>query len=298
MVGDNEQAFLTQTQPLTFLRCRHHFKSLTSTYHMGQQSVSAIEDMSDGVHLVGSQGNLRIHSHKIQVTSIVFPGPNTVECIIVEPCQPLPALWIFPYPVLKFLLNQFLLALSNGRFFLVQDGGFYSIFIGHIIKNPYIAQIQSFLYDSIAMDAICSIGSLGFDILFVVGFAFNVPFIAMFGVMHMNIPLIAFGRIEQLKHKLLYNLWRNPGGSQSHGNLTGSQVYRLHLFQGVHIDSIVLWVLFSVPPCPFQLFPHVTGKVFICGEILFLSAVAIPMHRVSENYAGQIGIYFLLGLAR
>ena len=68
---------------------------------MGQQGVPSVEDAGDGVHLMGPQGDLRVDAHKGQVAPVILTGPYAVELVVVEPCQPLPALGVLPDPILK-----------------------------------------------------------------------------------------------------------------------------------------------------------------------------------------------------
>ena len=95
---------------------------------MGQQGVPSVEDVGDGVHLMGPQGDLRVDAYKFQMTSIVLTGPYAVEFVVVEPRQPLPPGRVFPYPVLERLLDKLLLALGDSRFLLVQDGNAVAVF--------------------------------------------------------------------------------------------------------------------------------------------------------------------------
>ena len=264
---------------------------------MGQQGIPAVEDMGDGVHLMGPQGDLRVDAHKVQVAPVVLAGPYAVEFVVVEPCQPLPALGVLPDPVLERLLDKFLLALGDSRFLLVQDGNTVAMMVCLIIINAYIPQVQCFLYDLIAVDAFGAVGVLGLDVALIIGFALNVPFAGVLGIMDMDIPPAAVGGTEQFKHELFHDFRRKPGSPQPHGDLTGGQVHGLHPFQRLDMGGVVLWVQFGASFCPFQLLPHIPGEVFVGGEVLFLGAAAIPVHGVQKDHAGQVGVDLLLGLA-
>ena len=50
---------------------------------MGQQRVMAVEDMGDGVALVGPKLNFRVHAHKMDVAAIVFAGADGVVQLVV-----------------------------------------------------------------------------------------------------------------------------------------------------------------------------------------------------------------------
>ena len=296
VIGHHKQAFLAQPQPLTLLGGSYHFKGLARAYHMGQQGVPSIEDMGNGVHLMGPQGDLRVDTHKVQMAPIVLAGTGAVEFVVVEPRQPFPPGWVFPNPVLERLLDKFLLALGDSRFLLVQDGNAVAMMVCFVIINAYIPQVQRFLNDLIAADAFGAVGVLGLDVALIVGFALNVPFAGVLGIMDMDIPPAAVGGTEQLKHELFHDLGRKPGSSQPHGDLTGGQVYRLHPFQSLDMGGKCR-VLLRPGPGLSQLLPHIPGKVFIGGEVLFLIAAAIPVHGVQEDHAGQVSVDLLLGLA-
>ena len=297
MVGHHEQALLAQAQPLALLGGGYHFKGFPCPHHMGQQGVPAVEDVGDGVHLMGPQGDLRVDAHKIQVAPIVLTGTGAVEFVVVEPRQPFPPGRVLPDPVLERLLDELLLALGDSRLLLVQDGNAVAMMVCFVVKNSHIPQVQRLLNDLVAADALGAVGVLGLDVAFIVGFALNVPFAGVLGIMDMDIPPAAVGGTEQLKHELFHDLGRKPGGPQPDGDLAGGQVHRLHPFQCLHICGIVLRVLFRAPLCPFQLLPHIAGEVFIGGEVLFPGAAAIPVHGVQEDHAGQVSVDLLLGLA-
>ena len=138
MVGNNEQGLLTKAQPLALHGSSYHFKGLTSTNHMGKQSVAAIKDMSNGIHLMGAQLDLRVHAYKVQVTAIVLAGTNGVELLVIKLAKALSSVWVFPDPVLERLLDHFLLALCDSGFLFVQHRCFLAAGIIDIIEDPHI----------------------------------------------------------------------------------------------------------------------------------------------------------------
>ena len=297
VVGHHEQAFLAQPQPLALLGGSYHFKCFPCPHHMGQQGVPSVEDVGDGVHLMGPQGDLWVDAHKVQVAPVILTGPYAVELVVVEPCQTLPPGWVFPNPVLERLLDKLLLALGDSRFLLVQDGNAVAVFVLHIVKNTQIPEIQGFLYDLVAIDTGGAVGVLRLDIAPVGKFTFDIPCAGVLGVMAAYHPLTAGGSPEQFIDKLVNDLCGQPGGPQPDGDLAGGQVHRLHPFQSLDMGGVVLRVQFGASFCPFQLLPHIPGEVFVRGEVLFLGATAIPVHGVQEDHAGQVGVDLLLGLA-
>ena len=64
---------------------------------MSQQGIPTVEDMGDGTHLMGAQGDLRVHALKADMLSIVFAGPDGVEYLIVDGAQPLPGDYILKF---------------------------------------------------------------------------------------------------------------------------------------------------------------------------------------------------------
>ena len=297
VVGHHEQAFLAQPQPLALLGGSYHFKCFPCPHHMGQQGVPSVEDVGDGVHLMGPQGDLWVDAHKVQVAPVILTGPYAVEFVVVEPRQPLPPGRVFPYPVLERLLDKLLLALGDSRFLLVQDGNAVAVFVLHIVKNTQIPEIQGFLYDLVAIDTGGAVGVLRLDIAPVGKFTFDIPCAGVLGVMAAYHPLTAGGSPEQFIDKLVNDLCGQPGGPQPDGDLAGGQVHRLHPFQRLDMGGVVLRVQFGASFCPFQLLPHIPGEVFVRSEVLFLGATAIPVHGVQEDHAGQVGVDLLLGLA-
>ena len=105
VVRYNEQRLLAQPQPFGFHRCRHHFKGFASAHTVGQQRVVAVEDVRHGVSLVLPQRNLRIHAGEGDVRTIVLPGPDAVEALVVLPHQIRAALRVLENPRLKRLPN-------------------------------------------------------------------------------------------------------------------------------------------------------------------------------------------------
>ena len=297
VVGHHKQALLAQPQPLTLLGGGYHFKCFPCPHHMGQQGVAAVEDVGDGVHLMGPQGDLWVDAHKVQVAPVILTGPYAVELVVVEPCQTLPPGWVFPNPVLERLLDKLLLALGDSRFLFVQDRNAVAVFVLHIVKNTQIPEVQGFLYDLVAIDTGGAVGVLRLDIAPVGKFVFDIPCAGVLGVMAAYHPPTAERSPEQFIDKLVNDLCGEPGSPQPDGNLAGGQVHRLHPFQSLDMGGVVLRVQFGASFCPFQLLPHIPGEVFVRGEVLFLGATAIPVHGVQEDHAGQVGVDLLLGLA-
>ena len=208
MIGNDKQALLAEPQPLTLLRCRNHFKGLSSSYNVRQQCVAAVEDMSDGVDLVRSERDLGVDAHKAHVTAVVLTRACAVELFIVEPCQLFAPFRVFPNPVRKSLFDKLLFALRDCCFLLIEHSRFLAVLILDIIEDPHVLQVQRLFHDLIAVDPARTIGVVRFDIRAVVGFTLHVPFTRVLREVNMDVPLAVPRCAEQLKHELLCNLRR------------------------------------------------------------------------------------------
>ena len=87
-------------------------------------------------------------------------------------------------------------------------------------------------------------------------------------------------------------LLRYPSRSQTDSDLTGRQVFRDDFLQCLHIDG-KLRVCLCRYPCGGQLFPHIAGKIFVCGHIAGRLGI-----RHFEDDAPQVPDEFLLRSAR
>ena len=85
---------------------------------MGQQGIPAIKHMRDRAQLMLPEFDIRVHSHEMDVRSIVFAGTGGIEKLIIFLYQLLPALRIFPHPVPEGILDGLLLLLGTSGFLL------------------------------------------------------------------------------------------------------------------------------------------------------------------------------------
>ena len=108
---------------------------------MGQQRISTIQNMGNGISLVFPQSDFRAHSPKIDMRAIVFSGTVRIVTLIVELNQGLPPLRIFPNPLPECVLNGLLLLLRQGCFLLIQYPTFILVLIYHCIVDPDITQV-------------------------------------------------------------------------------------------------------------------------------------------------------------
>ena len=161
VVGNHEQRFLGQPQPPQLHGGSGHFKSFARAHTMSQQRVAAVQNVGNGVFLVGAQLDFRVHAGEGQVTAVVFPRPDTVEPFIVKPAQPGTARRVLPDPFAKPVPDQLLLLLGQNGFLLVLDGVPLAVFIFLIIKNDGIPQIQGVLHQTVGVGPPGAVGAGG-----------------------------------------------------------------------------------------------------------------------------------------
>ena len=85
--------------------------------------------MSDGVALVFPEGDLRVHAHEFDVTSVILTGAGRVEQLVVLPDQRNAPLGVLPDPVGKSVLDDLLFLLRQHGLPLVQHTLGFSISI-------------------------------------------------------------------------------------------------------------------------------------------------------------------------
>ena len=264
MVRHYKEGFLAQAQPLGFHSRCNHLEGLARTHYVGQQRITTVEDVGNGVHLMLPQGDLRIHAAEIDVAAIVFAGPVAVEQDIVRFADLLPPFRVFPYPFRKRFLQKFLLALCNGSLFFIEYRHAPPVRIILIVENADVFQVQTALNDLIGTGPQRAVGIERLDIALILALALNAPLAGDLGVMHHNIPPHTAGRVQRLKDELPDILRIQPCGAQPHGDLTGGQVYGLHLLQCFHIGQ-VLRIGFCLCPHLRQFPAHIAGQVLIGG---------------------------------
>ena len=288
---------MTEPQPFTLLSCRNHFKGLPSPYDVRQQCIAAVKDMGNGVDLMRSESDLGVDAHKAHVTAVVLTRACAVKLLIVQPCQLFAPVRIIPNPVGKSLLDQFLLALRDCCFLLIEHSSLLAVLVLDIIEDPHVFQIQRLFHDLIAVDPARTIGVVRFDIRAVVGFTLHVPFASILREVNMDVPLAVPRCVEQVKHELLCNLRRKPGRTESDRNLACSQVNGLYSLQRSHILGIILRIELCAAPRPFELLADIAGKVFIGREILRPAVIVARVHGIQEDNSLQVLKQLLFTLA-
>ena len=226
--------------------------------------------MGDGVHLMLSQADLRVHPHKADVAAIVLPRSDGIEGVVIDAAQPFAPVNVLPQPIGKFGLDQLLPILGNGSLLLVQHPDFVAVGINLGIVNADILLIQGLLKDVIGIDALGAVGGDRLDIAAVKGFVGHIPLAGMGRIQHMDfVPCVGAGA-DDLIQKLLVNLPGYPVDANADTNLPGSQIYRLDSFQSGYIflkQSCLFFRQYLAQSLHHSQLPaHIAGQVFVSGD--------------------------------
>ena len=202
---------------------------------MGKQGIPAVHDMGDGIDLMGSQGDLRVHPGKADMTAVILTGANGIKGFVVDAAQPFSPVNVFPDPFGEFLLNQLLSILGNGGFLFVENRLFVAVFVLHIIKHTHIPLVQGLLQNLIGIHALGAVGGQSFDIAPVSVLFGNGPLSGSAGAQDFNAASCVIAGAESLHHEFLVDIYGYPVGTDTDANLSGGQVYRLHCFQRLDV---------------------------------------------------------------
>ena len=183
MVRHDKEGFLAQTEPLAFHSGCDHLEGLARAHFMGKQGVAAIEIVGNGVKLMFSQRDLRVHARKFQMPAVVLTGPGRVEAFVVERHQCAAALRVLPYPLLKSILDGLLLLLGKGGLLGIEDATLLAIGVCYSIIDAHITQIQRIFQNTVCVGAIRTVVNIGIDVVVGNGvFSGYVPFCGKFGI--------------------------------------------------------------------------------------------------------------------
>ena len=119
VVRDDKHTLIAESEAFALLCRRTHGKGLACAYHVGKERVAAVHDSCHGVALVFPQGDLRVHSEKLDVATIELTGAEAIETLVIEPAKSLSSCRVFPDPLVKGAFDLLLLALRDGGLFLV-----------------------------------------------------------------------------------------------------------------------------------------------------------------------------------
>ena len=287
VVGHNKKTFLAQTQAFGFHRSSGHFKSLAGTNFVCQQSVVAVQNVSNGIALVFPQTDLRVHAHEMNVGTVILAGPGAVKKLIVLFHQQSAPLRVFPDPSSKSVLDGLLFLLGESGFVLVQHTFFLAILLDGII-DAAVAQVQCVLQDFIGIGPAGAVGFGGHNVTVASSrFIADPPFGSIRRVTDGDGVVVAdaIGWLKSFHHELLHDGGVKPCGTQTHINFRGFQIFGLGFFQSFNIDP-ELRVAFCSKLCHAKLIAHIAGKVFVRSLPTSFRVVCIS-GRLFEDHTGQ-----------
>ena len=292
MVGHYDQRFIAKTQALLLHGAGDHLERFPSPHLVCQKYVVAVQHVGNGVALMGSQCDFRVHTGEAQIAAVILPRADAVEFAVVQAYQRLPPLRLLENPFFKLVFYQALLCVGSLGGGVVQHAFFVSLCVGNCIKHLHRPQVQRSLCDFIGILAVCAVGDGCLDAAVAVALVCDIPLTGERRKQHLHGKARGQRRLQKLHEKILNVFRRYPGSTQPHRNLAGVKVLRLHLLQRLHIDLIVR-VGPSGQPGNGQLLPHIARKIFICRQINRLGLL-----RVTEDNAGQISDDFVLRFSR
>ena len=144
VVGYTDQGLGAKPKTFLFHRCSDHFVGFSGAHHVRQQRVAAVQNVGNGVFLVGAQCDFGRHTVEQDMAAVVFAGAQGVEPFVVFLYQHLAAGRIFPDPVLESVLDLLLFHLGFLRGSGVQNADFVALHILLGVKNAHIPQVQAF----------------------------------------------------------------------------------------------------------------------------------------------------------
>ena len=118
--------------------------------------------MGDGVALVLSEGDLRVHTDKMDVGAIVFTGASGVEQLVVLPDQCNAPLGVLPDPVGESIFDDLLFLLCQHSLPLVQHPLGLAFGILNGVIDADIFQVQGLLQNLVGIGTAGAVG-LGGD---------------------------------------------------------------------------------------------------------------------------------------
>ncbi|MPN23731.1 hypothetical protein SDC9_171124 [bioreactor metagenome] len=108
---------------------------------MGKQGVVAVEDMSNGIDLMGTQGDFGIDAAESDMLTVILTGANGVEFLIILFYKGLPLVGIVPYPISKRIFNGLLFLLCQSGGIFIQYPPFFSIGVNHSVIDTHITEV-------------------------------------------------------------------------------------------------------------------------------------------------------------
>ena len=286
MVRDHKHGLLTQAKSLALHSRCCHFKSFARTNFVGEQGISTIKHMSDSISLMFPEGNIRIHTAETDMVAIILTGSGRIKKLIVLRNQCFPASRVFPYPILKRILDCLLFLLGKGCLLFVQNTLLLATCIFDGVIDTNIFQVQRFFQNPIGIGTVSTVGHIRRHII-VAGrtFPIDTPLCGHFREFHLNRTAQVVWGLKGFLHELLDIAGVDPGCTQTDINLRRIQILRLCLLQSFHID-IESGITVRRHLCDTQLASHIAGEVFV--RSLPTSFHIIRSHRVFEDHPTQL----------
>ena len=129
-----------------------------------------IQDMGDGVSLMGPKLNFRVHAHKMDVAAIVFAGADGVVQLVVFFDQRFPAQSVLENPVFESVLNGTLFGLCRLGFGKIGYTLFIAVFVPHNVEDFGGSQIQGVFQKMISIDPLGAVGRCDLDVAVAITF--------------------------------------------------------------------------------------------------------------------------------
>jgi hypothetical protein len=169
--------------------------------------------------------------------TVILAEPGAVEQLIVFLRQLTPPVRVFPYPIMKSILDGLLLLLSKGGLFRIENAALLTVRICLGIVDSYIAEIKRVLQNLVGICSLCTVGHPGVDISVAdAALAGDIPLGGKFRIIDLNIVAQVRRRVQKLVHELLNVLFADPRRAEAYLDFGGVQVFRLGGCQCVYID--------------------------------------------------------------
>ena len=123
------------------------------------------------------------------MASVILTGSHRVKSIVVITDKAVSPFWVFPYPILKRLLDGFLLRLCRRGFLVVEYCLFVAVFVVNIVKDTHITQIKRVLDNTIGGSPLCTVGAVRLDISVIGTLILNKPIAVNRGISYPDTAL-------------------------------------------------------------------------------------------------------------
>ena len=268
VVRNYKHTLLAKSESFAFLSNSNHRKGFTSANNMSQKLVLAIDTTCNCIHLVLTQSDFGIDTHKVQMVAVIFSCTMAIEFLIIHFAKSFTAFGVIPNPLLESILNKFLFTLCNSSFFFIKNCNLVSFFVLNIVEDANITKVQGFFKNFKAIDTTCSIGVICLNVRTVITLALNIPFTGIFRVMGFHIVSHIICHTEKFIHKVINNIGWEPSSTKSNTNLTCSKVSRLDCFKCLNIHGKrIISICFVFKPCNTELFTNITRQILVSSNI-------------------------------